>query len=1603
MMVTPAGGRVEFRQTAASDTYETADGSYVQLKTTGASSPNDPVENVTIVITSTDGTRSSYEWKGGAYRCHKVTDRNGNYLTINHDDLGVLRTVTDTLGRVLAVNYDAGLYPTSITQTWKDDNGSGSDVAHTWASFTYGTKEISTSFSSTLSVVGPPNGTTLKVLEKVTYGDGSSTKFDYNGYAQVWKVSNVAADYSTHILNHVRTNLETPASNQTDCPRFTETKNFVENFNAGQETTVTNTIATGATYSLPGSLSGAATKIEVSMAGDPYNSVSKTFVGASGWNEGLPIATEDWADGANGSERKRWTWSSWTQDDENLTYILNPRTVENRVGDANNVKRTTTQYITYPLTQIAKYGLVSSTSIYDTDLSTELKRVETDYNLATGYLSRRIIGLPAETRAYGRETTGLNLVSKMTYAYDEGTFGDSSIGQNVSPVQHDNTNFGSSFVAGRGNVTSTTRHDVLGQTAAVTSTAKYNTAGAVVSQTDPMSRTVKIGYVDNFNTTGTPAGYAYPTSLTDPAGNSSTVKYRYDIGTNVEAVSPAPAGNSYGKKTKRVYDSLGRLQRDSVYMGSAEYAYTRFEYPTNGVQSKSFTTVVDAAGDGPDASDEVLSESWADGAGRVRRSRTEHPGSAGGYSGTLVEYDILGRVNRQSVPTEIDSSWDPAGDDYARGWLWTYQKYDWKGRVVRKINTDGADSPALNDSDVLISYEGCGCAGGQVTTIQGESVPRDDQPTSNARRTQKVYEDILGRSWKTVVYKWDGTTAYTTTEQSFNGRDQVVQTKQIDNTSTSSPQSHQEVTMTYDGHGRMKTRHYPVEDALTDTTWNYNADDSINQIVDPRGAITNFSYNSRGLTSQIYYNVPNNSTIPVAQAATFYYDGLGNRTLMTDGSGSHAYAYDPLSRLVSETQTFTELTATFTTGYSYQISGKLKSVTDAFGADMFYNEDRGGRTTSITGTDFLDVTTYASNIKFRAFGAVKELTMGSGDNSIVSYAFDNRLRMSNYQSTSSVISGGYVRKASYDYYADGGIKKVNNISDLRFDQNYTYDFAGRVKTSESGTATNNQQEQVLAYSQILAYDAFGNITQRNTGVWGSDGGFTANYTNGRKVQGLGEPTLTYDAAGNLTDRATSSTVYDRWRFDSAGRNTETIMRWYQGGPQQTSFDRTETVAQIHDGDGRSVKRIDTKVSTQVYPQNTTNSETIEYYLRSSVLGGKVMTELYGDGGKKLTKIYGGAGVLAEQRVFPADANHPQSSSDVFWRHEDLATGSHSSINRNGTVLSGDVSLSAEVEPLGGAIPQQDPVTTDELGVPSSLRQFRFAGDVERPEFGCSWDGTPLSCNLLTNILHVSGPHAHLKVNDRVEGGWGLYQSLRGAYTWVRHDSFADDTGNDPSGPDSKGVYHVDTATRQSSYWELLGSPFGSPGYPGGDDIERVKTDVQSARTKLTDKCASGLKDFLLGAVKKKFNLQDGSDELKYFADEILGLGAVLDKLSDANITSSAVHRSEQVTDAIYNNKVVASFTRVGESTTLDVGTKYFYGIDFNQMRSNNQSRYTLFSRSEKERVYTILHEAIHSVLKGFSDEFFAEYITNGKIKESDGDAHEKGSLKLTEKIKELCP
>ncbi|MCW5961698.1 MAG: VCBS repeat-containing protein [Pyrinomonadaceae bacterium] len=1260
LMVAPSGARLEFRQIGASDTYETADSSYLQLKTVGASSPNDPIESIQITVTATDGSQMKYQWIAGAFRLSEIKDRNGNYISVVHDQFGLLRTVTDTLGRIVTVNYDNEFYPVSITQDWKTSNGAGTSAVHTWAAFNYSTITVSPSFSSGLGVFGPSNGTSIKVFQKITSADGSYTTFEYNNFGQVSKVNNYAPDW--HLLNYVRTDLQNPASNQNDCPRFSQTSSWVENFNGGNEVVINNSYAENQTIPQAG---GTGVKIEVSMVGHPNSAVTKTFVGQSDWTESLPLVTEDWADNGSGFARQRWSQTVWTQDDTNLSYVENPRVVESFVGDNVSVRKSQTIYRTYPQTNIAEYGLVAEQLVFDADQTTVLKKVEMEYNFDPVYVSRRIIGLPLETRGFGRDGGILKLVSKMTYAFDQGDFNDSTLEQNISnAVNHDNVNFSASFVAGRANLTSTTRWNAdfpTSSSEAVTSHVKYNIAGAPVAQVDPMGRVSKISYADNWNAGSLPANtYAYPTKLFDPAGNFSEVKYRFDTGANVWARSPAPAGNSVGKTTERLYDSLGRLDRETIVNSGA---YTRYEYPSNGVQAKVYSTIVDTNNNGADAADEVLSESWSDGAGRVLRSRTEHPGSIGGFAASLAEYDVLGRLKRSSVPTEVDSSWNPAGDDLARGWLWTSQEYDWKGRVTREINTDGTDR--------LTTYEGCGCAGGQITTVKGELTEVPNQPNTQARRSSKAYSDILGRTYKIEALDWDAN-VYSTIKTIYNGSDQAVETIKFEGDENSA--SFQTSTATYDGFGRITAKHQPQQQLTNgtpaNTTYSYNLDGTIASKTDSRGSTTNYTYSNRGLPIEIQNVVPQQSALVAAPLVTVVYDAVGNPVSMnTAGSISTSFTYNSLSQVVAERQTISDLPNApvpnneYKIDYSYNLSGGLAAIIDPFGQHFIYGHDKVGRLKEINGSvPFAEVTNYLADVKYRAWGSARETLYGNGTK--MNASFDSKLRASGITYAKSSDGSNLMRK-NYEYFQDGNLKYIQDPDNPIFDRSFKYDFNARLTEARTGAEARGQNEPdatKIPFRENFTHNAFGQITNR-TGDW--------------------KPGTNCDNVINQNNSYQNNrNTGTGWLYDSDGRvlHGQGIHREYDGGGNliKTWDGSSSYILNFEfDANGREIKRTETLFDP--VEQNWDEPES-NYYLRSAVLGGRVLTELADDGQKKIGFVFAGAEILARQEV---DFENP-SQTKVKWEIWDASRNSRVETDKNGNIIPVNFVAGGkfELDPLG---------------------------------------------------------------------------------------------------------------------------------------------------------------------------------------------------------------------------------------------------------------------------------------------------------------------------------
>lgn len=1296
LLILPSGRRVELRQ-IGTNLYEAVDSSYLHL----TYNPGD----YSLTLRTTDGTQLKFEYWGDEWKCTQIKDRNGNFITITYTNYSEINNITDTLGRVITFNYDSYNTLNSITQTW-------SGQTHTWATFAYGTQTIQTNFPG-LTLSGAMNGNVMSVLTRVGLDDGSTYSFEYNTYCQVKTIRRYAPNISNPVnfpndyFQRAYTTYNLPAdasAAQTDCPRFTTRTDWAYEWNSG----VTNTYAVDANWAWG----------QVTL---PDNTIYKEFFATSGWQRGLTTQTETWSGGV----KKKWTTLQWTQDNTGISYLLNPRVTETNVyDDAGNRRRTTISYTSYG----ASYGLPRDIYLptdvyeYDADATTVLRRTHTDYNLNSAYASRRIIGLPSARMLYDG---GNNLASKVWYFYDESGFvGPDRLLQTppiqppaTSVVQHDGTNYGNwqdgacpTCIHERGNLTTVRRYNVTDSTYVETRTG-YHTTGSPIFVSDPLDHKTRIGYQDSFSDGMNHNTFAYPTTTTvsDPTDISSFVQYNYDHGSVTRTQDPK------GAVFERIYDTAGRLTKiTNKTPGHPAYdAHTEYVYAPNQYYVQSFTTINDL-----NLNNRFYSITVFDGHDRVRATASDHPTSAGQNKAQYNVYDVMGRLTQQSNPTEINAYWAPYGDD-AAGWVWSNQAYDWQGRPTVSTDQEGKTKEVL--------YGGCGCAGGQVV------VTRDE-----VGRRQKMTYDILGRlkTAQTLFIQpkeqpLDGNgTVYSTTTNTYNVRDQITNIEVKDEATSVS----QNTQMFYDGHGRLKQRWAPIylgdpQSATPYDKYEYNADDTLWRVTDPRGVKATYSYNNRHMVVGVDYDEVSSPNV-VSSDITFGYDAAGNRTLMDDAAGRIDYVYDTLSRLQTETRQFDEIVGqTFQLAYGYNLAGQLNSLTTkkngVTDSVVTYAYNKAGQPLNVdgpTGFGSGSVQFISPAVKYRAWGSLKEATFG--DSYTETYDYDVRLQLKQFKVEKPQMT---LRNMEYQYYNDGRASYIKHNTGPVFNRLYTYDHVGRLETAKSGAEadgegpTNNRP-----FRQTYQYDVWNNLTGREHKFWSRDLSPAAvTYTNDRGSN------WGYDVAGNVSiDEAGLHT------FDSAGRQA-----YFAGAAIYSS------ITQAYDGDNLSAKRIESRPSN-TYPPVAIISKV--FYLRSSVLGGLPVAKFDEYGNKSLGRVYAFGEPIAEQFVAGAGVG--------LWRHRDPITGGWDTVNSAGS-LTGD---RGELDPLGSELGQSDPYLSNPdptyTGLIGDRPQFLFEGDPFNAASGCTINdenGLPIQCSLAASAVNagaavlVQGPTRRVN-NGRLE-------------------------------------------------------------------------------------------------------------------------------------------------------------------------------------------------------------------------------------------------------------
>ncbi|MDQ3803050.1 MAG: hypothetical protein M3416_04255 [Acidobacteriota bacterium] len=1187
ILITPSGGRVELKQVGTDNIYEARDGSFIQLTFEGTAA--------TPVVRIMDGTQYRFGTKVGAeWRCTQIKDRNGNYISATYNATnGHLLTMTDTLGRVVTLNYNADGNLSSVTQTW---GTAAAPVTHTYATFTYGTVAMALNFSG-LTVFGATNGASQPVLASVTLSTGHSYHFDYNSYGQVFRIRHKALDGSALAQTAYTFNL---AAAQTDCPRFSEQRDWARSHNGDDNGVVAAAEESVTAYSQVNNSTWTDPETNTQQTGTlvqltaPDGTIHKRYSRATGWDAGLPRLSEAWAGGV----RRKWTSVEYTQDNTALSFAQNPRVTEVNIYDGTNRRRITVDYtngFNLP-THVREWGGATAQTL--------LRMKVTGYKQDSIYVSRRIIGLPYERLIYDGPTG--RVMSREVYHYDWA-------GENFS-AQAPSTNYTDpGYVAGRGNLTAVQRFNCTTDTAAFdhvqavyTTLVGYNMAGSALWSEDADGHRVQFGYADSFsdaakNTRNT---LAYPTRVTDADGFVSTTQYNFDFGAVTLTTAPTSGTGTavtYAD-TQLQYDAHGRLARVTLENG----AYKRWVYDPTGRHVHTYETIRGTA-----QADEFHAWQVFDGAGRLRARAADHPGSVGGYTGQFLLYDTMGRLIKSSNPTEMDAAWVPKGDDAA--WVYTLQAYDWQGRPTQTTNTDGTTR--------VLTYGGCGCAGGEVTTAQDEH-----------GRGRRLTKDTLGRLAKVEELNWDET-VYSTTAYTYNVRDQLTQISQ----------QGQLRTFEYDGHGRLAKRTTPEQGA---TTYAYNSDDTVSVITDARGATTTYGYNARHLITSLTYGVAAGKTQTWAATAnvTYAYDAAGHRASMADGQGTATYHYDSLGRLDWEERNFTAFAGSgdppaYRLTYGYNVGGELTSLTNPFGNRIDYGYDEAGRASGVTGSSYGGTSVYASALRYRAFGALKAMTYANGR--ALSAAYDKLLRPTKWD-----VAGVQGYNYRYDYFGEktGRVTFAENLYDATLDRSYEYDHLGRLTITHSGAearahAFSGQWGTADGpYSQGYDYDHWGNLTRRYG--WGGDaqGGSPAastdlryTYTNNRRT-GTG---IAYDAAGNL-----KSSGGQTFAYDALGNQT---------------FASFSSVNQSYDGDGLRVKKTEAGSAPKLH-------------VRSTVLGGQVVAEVSWTGTAwqwSRGYVYLGSQLLAVQSGGPK------------FVHEDPVTKS-----KRLTDLTGAVVSAIEMDPWG---------------------------------------------------------------------------------------------------------------------------------------------------------------------------------------------------------------------------------------------------------------------------------------------------------------------------------
>ncbi|MBL8793407.1 MAG: SBBP repeat-containing protein, partial [Planctomycetia bacterium] len=496
--------------------------------------------------------------------------------------------------------------------------------------------------------------------------------------------------------------------------------------------------------------------------------------------------------------------------------------------------------------------------------------------------------------------------------------------------------------------------------------------GDLLTETDPLGQTTTYTYYDNVgvsnglvesitNPRGFTTTYLYdasrrPTETIDALNHRTT--FTYDAAGNIQTVQDA-----LGRVTTAAYDGLRRqILEIDAFGKSTTYTYNAIGQLTSMVDRLGRTTslVYDQRG-------------WL-------TSVTEALATAEQRT-TSYLYDFVGNLLTLTDPRGVATSF----------------AYDTRDRLVQRIDAFSAPT----------NLPGLGHAS-PVTTFAYDAVSNLLSITNPRGFVTSFAYDVRDR--QTRVIEAFGNVDQRTVTTAYDAESNVLAVTDGRGVKTS---------FTYDVLNRLATRidaatvpgGLPaLNHASPVTTYNYDANDNLLSVTDPRGVTTSFAYDAIDRRTRMIEAFATPTNLPGLNHAspvwTYVYDAVDNLLSVTDARGvTTSYAYDVLNRRTAIHEAFNAPTslpglnhAPPVTTFVFDAVGNVLSLTDARGVTTSFaydNLDRRVRTieafaapTALPGLNHAPpVTTYAYDANDNVVG----ITDARGVGTSLSYDALNRL------------------------------------------------------------------------------------------------------------------------------------------------------------------------------------------------------------------------------------------------------------------------------------------------------------------------------------------------------------------------------------------------------------------------------------------------------------------------------------------------------------------------------------------------------------------------------------------------------------------------------------